>query len=165
MKQLFEKFIILSVLPVVLFLLSSCRTIPPGHTDGAIVAPTESTHKVMDGNAALNYMVVSLVMRCDPIASSGSGKPRVLNDFTAAPKGVDYLQMSLWNRLGEMNIIYPVAEMSEKPQFKLSSEIKELPHPGDFGENMVWNIILTDIKSGKKVWHESIDFLYEEGAK
>ena len=146
-------------------LLASCRTIPVGHVEGPIVKTTSSSPKATDGNAAVNHMVVAFVMRCEPVASAGVNKPRIINDFTAAGKGVDYLQMSFWNRVGEMNMIQPVATMSEKPQYKLASEIKPLPHPGELGENFTWNLVLTDFATGKKIWSESISFLHKKGDK
>jgi hypothetical protein len=113
---------------VILAMLTSCESIPPGEVpaDGNLVeniyTPVNENPKKTDKDA-VPQMLMSIVSECPPIlTASTANPPLVINDFCASRKGrVNYMPMDLWTNLIKMKMISPVTEC-EKAQYTLSSE-------------------------------------------
>ena len=140
--------------------IAGCRTIPPGPApEGPIVAPpVKDSNSGMDADAAVNYMLVSLVMKCRPIADAGINKPKVQNDFMFSSKQVDYLQMDLWRKLIKMKMITPVVDTEQAPEYKLISTITPVGEESLDGRSYLWKISLEQVSDKKNVWKEEVLF-------
>ncbi len=137
----------------------SCNTLPEGTApDGPLIDETKTADDVFDGKTAVSYMITSLAMKCSPIKYAGSEKPKIINDFIISAGNINDLQMEVWRRLSNMNMIIPVSDMSRKPEYKLTSEINRLPERVNDRKKYSW--IMTLIRSGDKkiIWNEQIEF-------
>ena len=142
-------------------IFAGCRTIPEGTAPaGPIVADPVQKSTLPDANAAVNHMVVALVMQCRPIADAGKDKPKVKNDFMFAPRQVNYVQMDVWRKLIKMNMLIPCYSGGIKPEYKLLSEIAVVKKTDTVTEkSYLWKMTLERNSDKKSVWHEQIEFV------
>ena len=151
-----HSLIIISIIAAV----SGCRSIPEGHApEGPIVAaPVDHRDSAMDADSAANYMLVSLVMKCRPIADAGVDKPKIQNDFMFSSKQVDYLQMDLWRKLIKMKMIIPAITAENNPEYKLISTITPLEEESVDARSYRWKMSLEKISDKKKLWKDEVLF-------
>ena len=142
-----------------LLIAVGCTTLPEGEApDGPLVPEPESPGSSMTTVAAINYMVVSLVMKCSPIADAGKVKPKVQNDFMFSSKKVDYVQVDVWRKLIKMNMIVPVSRKSEHPEYRLVSEIT--PKGRSAGYKLYfWKMTFERLSDKKILWTEHVEFV------
>jgi hypothetical protein len=164
MKKL-QNRILLSVTVLLLSLLTGCNSsLPPGEPpplnvpiirEPAIKKPA----KLISGNDAISYMLTSLAMRCEPIASAGNTPPKILNRFIATKENVNDIPMGLWLQLIKNNLITPISNKSNKYDYTLVSEMDVIKGTNEKKREHLWKLKL--IKNNKKsdeVWNAEFSF-------
>jgi hypothetical protein len=144
---------------VLLLLLAGCKSIPSGQVAGPIVPPPKKTDTFLTADKAVNYMLTSLVMKCRPIADAGKQKPKIINDFVFSFKQVNYLQMDVWRKLTNMNMISPETQISEGPEYRLVSEIKRMVVRDDGSSKYLWKMNLNSVPGQREIWKEEVEFV------
>ncbi len=154
--KLFNYIVVL----VSLLIAVGCRTLPEGEApDGPLVPEPVKVDDAMNAEAAINYMVVSLVMKCRPIADAGTTKPKVQNNFIFSSKLVDSVQMDVWRKLINMDMIVPVAREAEHPEYRLKSEITQKGKRVGNEKKYSWKMTLERISDRKSLWTEHLEFV------
>jgi hypothetical protein len=98
-------------------------------------------------------------MKCCPIADAGKQKPKIINDFVFSFKRVNYLQMDVWRKLTNMNMISPETQISEGPEYRLVSEIKRMVVRDDGSSKYLWKMNLNSVPGQREIWKEEVEFV------
>ncbi|NOY75632.1 MAG: hypothetical protein GXP32_07550 [Kiritimatiellaeota bacterium] len=139
----------------------SCETLPPGEPPrGAIIPEPELKIPQKNGAAAVNQFLMSLAMRCEPIAGAGKVPPLVSNRFVVSSERVNYLPMDVWLKLISMKLIRPVNDNGTTASYRLESEITKMNIEKTGGESKTyaWELKLRDLRKKKIVWDKVISF-------
>jgi hypothetical protein len=143
---------------VIVFILSSCNSVPPGKPpEGPIVTP-EIKMSVFDRKSAVDFMVTSIATRCTPISSAGINLPHIVNEFTASSGAVNNMPIELWQSLIRMKMILPVDENDSKKQYKLLSEIKEIKVSAE-KKDYLWELKLVSLQDNAEIWKDTVEFV------
>lgn len=165
---------------ICLLFLTACTTFEPGDppppnepiiVDPPAVKPainggggiSVEKPKEIDSQDAINYMVTSLVTRCQPISGAGKDIPEILNSFTVSNDAVNDLPMEVWQKLVRMKMIKPVSNPKDNYSYSLVSEIESLPNPDSKRKKYLWKMrLLSNSPENKEVWKGFFEFTEEK---
>jgi hypothetical protein len=137
---------------------TSCETLPPGEPpEGAIIPEPEMIVPGFNAEKAVNHMVTTLAMRCEPISGASNKPPFVLNRFAVSSSSVNDLPMDVWRKLIRMKLIIPAKEVGAKPEYRLESAINKILKEKKTS-TYSWTMTLFDMKGKKSAWRETIEF-------
>ncbi|MCK5843365.1 MAG: hypothetical protein KAG97_01575 [Victivallales bacterium] len=154
--RLFSTSILLSAATI---LVVSCESLPPGEPpEGAIISEPELNLPRLNGARAVNHMLTTLAMRCEPISGAGAITPLVSNRFLVSRDAVNDLPMDVWRKLIRMKLIRPVDDTNPKARYRLESEITKMVVETNKSNTYIWKLKLKDIKQKKTVWDEILKF-------
>lgn len=137
-------------------LASSCETLPPGEPpEGAIIPEPKMIIPGFNAETAVNHMVTSLAMKCEPISASSTRPPSISNRFAVSRAPVNDLPMDVWRKLIRMKLIHPVNDVDA--EYRLGSIINKTMDEGKTS-TYSWTMSLLDIKKKKSVWSQTIKF-------
>jgi hypothetical protein len=122
-------------------MMPACRSIPAGTppTGPIVVAPPVSTAPLTT-NAAVDYMVTSLMTRCPEIGGAGGNPPSVANRFHVADRAVNSLPMEVWQSLIRMRVVRAALPDDPGVAFHLESSLRR-------------DAALATVDSGEAVYH------------
>lgn len=141
---------ILFVLSILLILsICGCNSLPDGTPPaGNIVEPFKNNQKILSRQEAVNYMITSLTMRCQPVANA-SRPPAVIKAFERGHPEMNALPEAVFSGVQKMSMIRP-APSGSKADYRLESEIA--------GNEIVrWKMKFVSADGKKEFWSETVE--------
>lgn len=163
MKKL-QNRIFLYVGGLFLFLFAGCNSLPPGEPPPPNVPiirepVIKKPVKPITGKDAISYMLTSLAMRCEPIASAENNPPKILNRFIATKENVNDIPMGLWLQLIKNNLIIPISNKSHKYDYTLVSEMEVVKGANEKKREHLWKLkLIENNKKSDEIWNAKFSF-------
>ena len=136
---------------------------PQNNIDNStVIKPTPKTIKPQqpDGADAVNYMIIMLATKCQPIAAA-KVPPAVLNEFTVSGNTVNDFPLQVWYRLINNSMIKPISNPKANHKYILVSNIEKITssNPLDKKNNYLWKMNLLESANRKLIWSTTFKFV------
>lgn len=141
---------------MLILVAGGCRSLPKGNPPaGAIVDPFKADLRGMGEDAAVNYMITSISMRCAPVANSGGKGPLTGMKFNSSGDPLaKTLPEQVFNSLIKMSLIKFDASM--KAEYYMVSVLKKEINAETKAEVNVWQMKFVSADGQKEFWQENV---------